>query len=53
MKQNLVGIELKVNMNTNYVFTGFYHYILDKLDLFKKIQPLNKYSHIATMPRIA
>ncbi|CAF3791042.1 unnamed protein product [Rotaria sordida] len=53
MKQDLVGAELKIKMNTNYTCTEFYDYLLNKPDLLKEIRSSNKYSHIAKVPRTA
>ena len=52
MKQELVGAELKIKMNTNYNCTQFYDYLLNKPDILQEIRSSNKYSHIAKIPRI-
>ena len=51
MKQELVGAELKIKMNTNYNCTQFYDYLLNKPDILQEIRSSNKYSHIAKIPR--
>jgi hypothetical protein len=52
MKHDLVGVELKIKINTHYTCTQFYDYLLNKPDLFKQIRSSDKYSHIAKVPRI-
>ena len=52
MKQELVGAELKIKMNSNYNCTQFYDYLLNKSDILQEILSSNKYSHIAKIPRI-
>ena len=51
MKQELVGAELKIKMNTNYNCTQFYDYLLNKPDILQEIRSPSKYSHIAKIPR--
>jgi hypothetical protein len=51
MKNELVGAELKIKMNSDFNCTEFYEYLLHKPDLLKQIRSSEKYSHIAKVPR--
>jgi hypothetical protein len=53
MTFELVGAELKIQMNTNLTCKAFYEYLLTKPDLLKKIRSSDKYSHVAKIRRIA
>ena len=52
MSHDLVGAELKIQMNTHLTCKEFYKYLLTKPDLLKKIRSSDKYSHVAKIPRI-
>jgi hypothetical protein len=52
MTHDLVGAELKIQMNTHLTCKAFYEYLLTKPDLLKKIRSSEKYSHVAKISRI-
>ena len=53
MKNDFVGAELKIKVNSYFTCKKFYEHLLHKPDLLKQIRSSEKYSHVAKVPRMA